>query len=112
VRCCAGSGKLDRVAQCSADVIGLDWHTDMADARRQLGADRVLQGNMDPMLLFAPEVLFKPFYHSACCQWRLHANRRRAKTIKYPEVGLPLGAQSKAYCACRSRAFYIYPSNY
>ncbi|KAK9916635.1 hypothetical protein WJX75_005175 [Coccomyxa subellipsoidea] len=50
-----GSGKLDRVAQCSADVIGLDWHTDMADARRQLGADRVLQGNMDPMLLFAPE---------------------------------------------------------
>ncbi|BDA40596.1 Uroporphyrinogen decarboxylase [Coccomyxa sp. Obi] len=54
-----GTGKLDRVAQCSADVIGLDWHTDMADARTQLGRERVLQGNMDPMLLFAPQDILR-----------------------------------------------------
>ena len=44
------------VGQCSAEVVGLDWKTDMAEARRLLGRDRVLQGNVDPMILFAPEV--------------------------------------------------------
>ena len=32
---------------------GLDWNTSMAEAREVLGPDRVLQGNMDPMYLFA-----------------------------------------------------------
>lgn len=63
--CCAGTGKLDRVAQCTADVIGLDWHTDMADARAQLGRERVLQGNMDPMLLFAPQVTLHMYVQTA-----------------------------------------------
>lgn len=51
-----GTGKLQEVGTITADVIGLDWHTEMQEARRQLGWNRVLQGNMDPMLLFAPEV--------------------------------------------------------
>ena len=38
----------------SADVIGLDWNTDMARARETLGSAKV-QGNVDPMVLFAPE---------------------------------------------------------
>lgn len=38
----------------TADVIGLDWNTDMASARKTLGATKV-QGNVDPMVLFAPE---------------------------------------------------------
>lgn len=38
----------------SADVIGLDWNTDMASAREALGSLKV-QGNVDPMVLFAPE---------------------------------------------------------
>lgn len=49
---------------CTADVIGLDWHTEMHEARRQLGWDRVLQGNMDPMLLFAPEAHSTSSLHS------------------------------------------------
>ena len=53
---CAGTGKLGTVGQCTADVIGLDWHTGMAEARQMLGSGRVLQGNVDPMMLFAPEV--------------------------------------------------------
>ncbi len=53
---CTGTGKLATVGQCTADVIGLDWHTGMADARQLLGSGRVLQGNVDPMILFAPEV--------------------------------------------------------
>ena len=48
-----GVGKLSGLKASSADVIGLDWNTSMAEAREVLGPDRVLQGNMDPMYLFA-----------------------------------------------------------
>ena len=34
-------------------VIGLDWRTPIADARRRLGADVVVQGNLDPALVLA-----------------------------------------------------------
>ena len=39
----------------TADVVGLDWNTSMAEARAAAGADRTLQGNVDPMVLFGPE---------------------------------------------------------
>jgi uroporphyrinogen decarboxylase len=39
-------------------VIGVDWRTPIEQARRRLGNDVALQGNLDPILLFAPrEVL-------------------------------------------------------
>eukprot|EP00475_Leptophrys_vorax_P037768 TRINITY_DN6556_c0_g1_i1.p1 TRINITY_DN6556_c0_g1~~TRINITY_DN6556_c0_g1_i1.p1 ORF type:complete len:421 (-),score=18.38 TRINITY_DN6556_c0_g1_i1:219-1430(-) len=51
-----GTGKLHLVhAGCSADVIGLDWGSDMQCARETFGTERVLQGNVDPMVLFGPE---------------------------------------------------------
>ena len=31
-----------------ADVVGLDWRSTISDARRRLGDDLVVQGNMDP----------------------------------------------------------------
>jgi uroporphyrinogen decarboxylase len=34
-------------------VIGLDWRTSIRDARRRLGADTVVQGNLDPALVLA-----------------------------------------------------------
>jgi uroporphyrinogen decarboxylase len=34
-------------------VIGLDWRTPIASARRRLGADVVVQGNLDPALVLA-----------------------------------------------------------
>ena len=49
-------GKLHRMAESTADVLGLDWSTDMAEARAVLGPERVLQGNVDPAVLFASEV--------------------------------------------------------
>ena len=48
-----GVGKLHELKKSTADVIGLDWNTSMSEARAILGPDRVLQGNMDPMYLFA-----------------------------------------------------------
>ena len=49
-----GVGKLDAMAACSADVLGLDWNTDMAEARAAYPS-RVTQGNVDPMVLFGTE---------------------------------------------------------
>ena len=34
-------------------IIGLDWRTPIATARRRLGADTVVQGNLDPALVLA-----------------------------------------------------------
>jgi uroporphyrinogen decarboxylase len=50
-----GSGKHSMMSQCSADVLGLDWACTMANARAALGAQRTLQGNVDPMVLFGNE---------------------------------------------------------
>jgi len=37
-----------------ADVVGIDWHTHLDDARARLGDDVALQGNLDPAVLLAP----------------------------------------------------------
>jgi uroporphyrinogen decarboxylase len=52
-----GGGQwLERIAACGCDAVGLDWTTDMAAARRQVGLAVALQGNLDPMvLLTTPE---------------------------------------------------------
>ncbi len=34
-------------------VLGLDWRTSITDARRRMGADLVVQGNLDPALVLA-----------------------------------------------------------
>ncbi len=50
-------GKLGLLEATGADVVGLDWTVDMAEARRQLG-DTPVQGNLDPSLLFgSPEAV-------------------------------------------------------
>ena len=41
------------MAACGPRVIGLDWRTGIADARRRLGSDTVVQGNLDPALVLA-----------------------------------------------------------
>jgi uroporphyrinogen decarboxylase len=51
-----GSGwALEEIARATkADVIGVDWQTDAASARRRLPADKVaIQGNLDPCWLYA-----------------------------------------------------------
>jgi uroporphyrinogen decarboxylase len=36
------------------DVIGVDWRVSLGEAWRELGTDVAIQGNLDPLLLFAP----------------------------------------------------------
>ena len=49
-----GGPWLDEIAAIGADVVGLDWTVNLADARRRVGARVALQGNLDPSVLFAP----------------------------------------------------------
>ncbi len=44
-----GGGQwLEAMAETGCDALGLDWTTDIADARRRVGNKVALQGNMDP----------------------------------------------------------------
>ncbi|MEE9208448.1 MAG: uroporphyrinogen decarboxylase [Gemmatimonadota bacterium] len=49
-----GGHLLERVKTLDPDVIGIDWRTPLPEARRKLGPDCTLQGNLDPAALFAP----------------------------------------------------------
>jgi uroporphyrinogen decarboxylase len=48
------AGKLKDIAQSGASVLGIDWRIDLAEVRRIVGPDFVLQGNLDPCTLYAP----------------------------------------------------------
>ena len=45
-------GLLEKMAKSGADIITVDWSVDMADARRRLGANLGVQGNLDPGVLY------------------------------------------------------------
>lgn len=48
-----GGGQwLEAMAATGCDALGLDWSTDIADARRRVGDKVALQGNMDPSVLY------------------------------------------------------------
>ena len=49
---------LEQIADTGADVVGLDWTCDLGEARRRTDDRVALQGNLDPMVLFAsPEAV-------------------------------------------------------
>ncbi|MBN4867174.1 MULTISPECIES: uroporphyrinogen decarboxylase [Providencia] len=50
-----GGGQwLEEMVATGCDALGLDWTTEIADARRRVGDKVALQGNMDPSMLYAP----------------------------------------------------------
>ena len=55
-----GGALLEQVAALDVDVVGIDWRTPLSVARRTLGANKAVQGNLDPAALFSsPEDLRK-----------------------------------------------------
>ena len=48
-----GGQWLESIADSGCDSIGLDWTTDIGDARVRVGNRVALQGNMDPSILYA-----------------------------------------------------------
>jgi len=54
------AGLLSAMAETGADVIGLDWRQPLDEGWRAVGYSHAVQGNLDPITLFAPlEVLEK-----------------------------------------------------
>lgn len=53
-----GGQWLETLAASGANAVGLDWTTDIAQARARIGGQVALQGNMDPSMLYAaPQVI-------------------------------------------------------
>ena len=48
-----GGQWLEAMTNTGADALGLDWTSDLRDARRRVGGRVALQGNMDPSVLYA-----------------------------------------------------------
>jgi uroporphyrinogen decarboxylase len=60
-----GGGQwLDRLAETGCDALGVDWTTDLAEARRLVNGKVALQGNLDPCALYAsPERIRRAVGH-------------------------------------------------
>lgn len=50
---------LPSMSETGADVIGLDWRIPLDEGWKAVGAGRAVQGNLDPITLFAPEDVLK-----------------------------------------------------
>ena len=48
-----GGAWLEAIAATGCDAVGVDWTVDLGDARRRVGAQVALQGNLDPAALYA-----------------------------------------------------------
>jgi uroporphyrinogen decarboxylase len=48
-----GGPWLEQIAAVGADAVGLDWTVDIGAVRQRIGASVALQGNMDPVMLYA-----------------------------------------------------------
>ncbi len=55
-----GGGQwLELMADAGFDALGLDWQTDMGEARKRVGERVALQGNLDPLALYAPTAVIR-----------------------------------------------------
>lgn len=50
---------LEQAAASGAGVLGIDWRIELSEVRRRLGFRTVVQGNLDPAVLFAPPELIR-----------------------------------------------------
>ncbi len=50
-----GINNMQSLATLKCNVLGVDWTKDIGEVKKQLGGKKVLQGNLDPCILFAPK---------------------------------------------------------
>ncbi len=49
------AGVLERMGKSGVDIISVDWTVDLAEARQRLGKSMMVQGNIDPGVLFGSQ---------------------------------------------------------
>jgi uroporphyrinogen decarboxylase len=49
----------EALGQLSCRTVGLDWNMDIKESRKLIGADKTLQGNLDPCVLYASNDVIK-----------------------------------------------------
>jgi uroporphyrinogen decarboxylase len=54
---------LNLVQQSGGDVVSFDWRIEIDEARKILGPDQPVQGNLDPVTLFAPLPIIRERVH-------------------------------------------------
>lgn len=52
-------GVLEKMVSSGIDIISLDWTVSIDDARKRIGENIGIQGNLDPMILHAPKDLIR-----------------------------------------------------
>ncbi len=57
------AGMLPLLREAGGDVIGVDWRVDLDRAWAQIGYDRAIQGNLDPVALLAPRDVLAHHVH-------------------------------------------------
>lgn len=62
------AGVLERMRKSGVDIVSVDWTVDMADARRRLGSDMKVQGNIDPGVLFGSPDFIRQRIHDTVKQ--------------------------------------------
>ncbi|HEY9763378.1 MAG TPA: uroporphyrinogen decarboxylase [Trichocoleus sp.] len=53
------AGVLELMGESGVDIVSVDWTVDMADARRRLGPNIGVQGNVDPAILFGAKPMIR-----------------------------------------------------
>lgn len=54
-----GGTLLERMAATGVDIVSVDWTVDIAEARRRLGPNVMVQGNLDPAVLLGSKEMIK-----------------------------------------------------
>ena len=49
------AGVLEQMAKSGVDIVSVDWTVDIAEAKRRLGSNVLIQGNIDPCVLFGSQ---------------------------------------------------------
>src|ERR1700744_3803423 len=58
------AGLLSQMAATGADVMGLDWRQPLDEGWRSVGSHHAVQGNLDPITLFAPPHVLEERVHA------------------------------------------------
>lgn len=64
------AGLFPQYGGIGADVYGADWRITLSDAARRIGGDPVMQGNLDPSLLYAPWERIEPMVRAMLAEGR------------------------------------------